>query len=349
MTQEHPSKLTLTVEESVWLNKGQEIEEILGMSLSPEITIKESGNQVSIVGGLRLVGEYLLADSDQATEQEIDDEDGYREQASFRSIEEVNVSENGKGDLKHFFPIDVTIPLDRIQNLQDIYVEVESFDYDVPDKSCIQLTADISISGMTTQDEPARRVEAQEAVQEDAEVEQEEQAVDTSFAYEAYQLPTPAPAISEEEEVDEEVVRAEVEEDIEVETEVVYADDDATVSELQRITLAPKQPEVYAEENNRNDAYYEDQQDPQSEEEQAQQPAYQATEEREENALYLTGMMAKSEEQFTRVKMCIIQEDESLDTIANRYDVSTSQLIRTNRLEADHVEAGQILYIPVQS
>ena len=138
-------------------------------------------------------------------------------------------------------------------------------------------------------------------------------------------------------------------EDIEVETEVVYADEDATVSELQRITLAPKQPEVYAEENNRNDAYYEDQQDPQSEEEQAQQPAYQATEEREENALYLTGMMAKSEEQFTRVKMCIIQEDESLDTIANRYDVSTSQLIRTNRLEADHVEAGQILYIPVQS
>ncbi|MFK3938986.1 stage VI sporulation protein D [Alkalihalobacillus sp. NPDC078783] len=347
MTQEHPSKLTLTVEESVWLNKGQEIEEILGMSLSPEITIKESGNQVSIVGGLRLVGEYLLADSDQNTDHVIDDEDGYREQAAFRSIEEVNVSENGKGALKHFFPIDVTIPLDRIQNLQDIYVEVESFDYDVPDKSCIQLTADISISGMTTQDEPESRVEVQESVEEEVEQEQEEQAVETSFAYEAYQLPTPTPAITEEveeEEVEEEIVRAEVE----IEPPP-YADDEETVSELQRITLAPKQPEVYAEQTYRNDAYYEDQQEQPSEEDSTEQAKYQATEEREENALYLTGMMAKSEEQFTRVKMCIIQEDESLDTIANRYDVSTSQLIRTNRLEADHVEAGQILYIPVQS
>lgn len=233
--------------------------------------------------------------------------------------------------------------------MQDIYVEVESFDYDVPDKSCIQLTADISISGMTTQDEPSSRVEEQEVVQEEAEVEQgqEEQAVETSFAYEAYQLPTPEPEVAveeEEEEEEEEAVRAEVE----IEPPA-YADEEATVSELQRITLAPKQPEVYAQENKRNDAYYEEQQEHTPEEEPIQEPTYQATEEREENALYLTGMMAKSEEQFTRVKMCIIQEDESLDTIANRYDVSTSQLIRTNRLEADHVEAGQILYIPVQS
>ncbi|MCM2675194.1 stage VI sporulation protein D [Alkalicoccobacillus plakortidis] len=331
MAQEHPSKLTLTVEESVWLNKGQEIEEILGMSLSPEIAIKEEGNQVSIVGGLRLVGEYLLADSNQDQDSEQNEDDGYREQASFRSIEEVRISENGRGDLKHFFPIDVTIPLDRIQNLQDIYVEVESFDYDVPDKSCIQLTADISISGMTGADELSSQEDQPEDVQDEPNrIEEDEQVVDTSFSYEAYQLPTPTSTVAS----DDSVERVEVQ--VEPPSEVT---EQASYSDLQRITLAPQQSEPNIERQQTEEVEIDENED---------QPQ-EVKAEREENALYLTGMMAKSDEQFTRLKMCIIQEDESLDTIADRYDVTTSQLIRTNRLEADQIEAGQILYIPVQS
>ncbi|MDQ0208015.1 stage VI sporulation protein D [Alkalicoccobacillus murimartini] len=325
MTQEHPSKLTLTVEESVWLNKGQEIEEILGMSLSPEISIKEEGNQVSIVGGLRLVGEYILSDSTQ-TQNEQDVDAAYRDQAAFRSIEEVNVSDNGRGALKHFFPIDVTIPLDRIQNLQDIYVEVESFDYDVPDKSCIQLTADITISGMTEAGE--QQHEEERPIYEQVE---EEQAVDTSFSYEAYQLPTPS---SPSPEHDLERVEVQFEEPSDIENNASYSD-------LERITIAPQQPDLHEVRANHSRA--------EEVENEEQEEPHQERPEREENALYLTGMMAKSDEQFTRWKMCIIQEDESLDTIASRYDVTTSQLIRTNRLEADQIEAGQILYIPVQS
>lgn len=69
---------------------------------------------------------------------------------------------------------------------------------------------------------------------------------------------------------------------------------------------------------------------------------------REENALYLTKMLSKGEERFSKWKMCIIQENESLDTIADRYEISTSQLVRMNRLQGEQVEEGQILYIPVR-
>ncbi|TSB46256.1 stage VI sporulation protein D [Alkalicoccobacillus porphyridii] len=328
MTQEHPRKLTLTVEESVWLNKGQEIDEILGMSLSPEITIKEDGDQVSIVGGLRLVGEYTLSDTSQEEEPDTIDS-SYRDQASFRSIEEVHVSENGKGDLKHFFPVDVTIPLSRIQNLQDIYVEVESFDYDVPDKSCIQLTADISISGMSDSEEQDGQVQP---IAEEEEI-REEQAIDTSFSFEAYQLPTPSQTSPED--------RIEVELDREGEK----ADVDVGYSDLHRITLAPH-ADVTTQ--TKETLHHEEAQFSSEESEEDSDEEHQHSE-REENALYLTSMMSKSEEQFTKWRMCIIQEHESLDSIAQRYDVSTSQLIRMNRLDAEQVEAGQILYIPVQS
>nr|WP_246407056.1 LysM peptidoglycan-binding domain-containing protein [Geomicrobium halophilum] len=45
--------------------------------------------------------------------------------------------------------------------------------------------------------------------------------------------------------------------------------------------------------------------------------------------------------------MCIIQENESLDTIADRYGYSVQQLLRWNNMDMNHVEEGEIVYIPV--
>lgn len=72
-------------------------------------------------------------------------------------------------------------------------------------------------------------------------------------------------------------------------------------------------------------------------------------EKKRENALYLTEMLDKGDrETFTKMKMCIIQENESLDTIAERYGLSVQQLLRWNNMDLNHVEAGEIIYIPVQ-
>ncbi len=77
----------------------------------------------------------------------------------------------------------------------------------------------------------------------------------------------------------------------------------------------------------------------------------QATETKSENALYLTKLFAKSEaEEFTQVKICIVQQGDSLDKIAERYDVTVSQLLRANDLESpDDVHEGQLLYIPAMA
>ncbi len=93
MAQEHPSKLSFSIEESVWLNKGEEIEEIVGMSLEPEITIEEQSQHVVIKGGLRLIGEYRSSRHKEGDGEE----ELIEEQTVFRSVEELSVAEDGTG------------------------------------------------------------------------------------------------------------------------------------------------------------------------------------------------------------------------------------------------------------
>lgn len=456
MTQDRSSKLSFSIEESVWLNKGQEIEEVLSMSLDPEITIEERNEHVIIKGGLQLVGEYRTAEK---TEEE--KSESLKEQMTFRSIEEVSLSEDGIGEVKHYFPIDVTIPLSRINSLDDVYVQVDSFDYDLPEKSCIQLTADISISGMSTNEVEERTTEEVEVpLAEPAQIQEtippaEEKVVNHTFEFEARKkavdippnVPVPAleeagsepPAFPEHPEpakekelkkATEPISIVERDGDLQEQQEKVVEEQTPELTLQRREEERPKQTssvtsmflnkeertprqeepspvgeaaarpaetpivqeEVDARPNEGGTApVLEDQQAKQLEakqsEEKVREPEHETkinlsplkkiaeaplaaveTEERPpadvaaekeqedkpksrtgENALYLTKMLTNGEEQFSKLKMCIIQENESLDTIAERYEISTSQLLRVNRLDNERVAEGQIIYIPVSS
>ncbi|MCF2719179.1 LysM peptidoglycan-binding domain-containing protein [Paenibacillus sp. UKAQ_18] len=46
------------------------------------------------------------------------------------------------------------------------------------------------------------------------------------------------------------------------------------------------------------------------------------------------------------MRLCIVQREDTLETIADRYQLSTRELQLYNRLAEHHVEEGQVLYIP---
>ncbi|AIQ14095.1 LysM peptidoglycan-binding domain-containing protein [Paenibacillus durus] len=52
------------------------------------------------------------------------------------------------------------------------------------------------------------------------------------------------------------------------------------------------------------------------------------------------------EEAFRKVRLCIVQREETLDTIAEKYQLSARELVLYNRLSGQTVEEGQVLYIP---
>lgn len=53
-----------------------------------------------------------------------------------------------------------------------------------------------------------------------------------------------------------------------------------------------------------------------------------------------------SAELFRKVRLCIVQREDTLDTIAEKYQLSARELVMYNRLSGQNVEEGQVLYIP---
>jgi stage VI sporulation protein D len=67
-----------------------------------------------------------------------------------------------------------------------------------------------------------------------------------------------------------------------------------------------------------------------------------------ENALYLTKMLSEETKPFSKLRMYFIQPGDSLTSVAEKYKLAATSLIRMNRLESDQLKPGDILYIPVK-
>nr|WP_243864398.1 LysM peptidoglycan-binding domain-containing protein [Paenibacillus castaneae] len=49
---------------------------------------------------------------------------------------------------------------------------------------------------------------------------------------------------------------------------------------------------------------------------------------------------------FRKIRLCIVQRDETLDLIASRYSLNPREIINHNRLNESTISEGQLLYIP---
>jgi stage VI sporulation protein D len=183
LSQENQSCLRFSLEESLWFRKGQEVEELVSISLDPDITIQENDQYVTIRGSLELTGEYKSYETNNENEDE--------SVTSQKFVERVDTLEEGTCEFAHRFPVDITIPNNRIQSIYDIDVLVESFDYSIPERSCLKLAAELTISGLYgtgQQQQQQEEVEEIEVVyraepenEEVEEVEVELEAVQSSF------------------------------------------------------------------------------------------------------------------------------------------------------------------------
>ncbi|MFC0297011.1 stage VI sporulation protein D [Geobacillus jurassicus] len=345
------SYLRFSLEESVWFKRGQEVAEFLSISLDPVISVDEYDQYITIRGALKLSGEFR-----QAGEGQAEADDDVFEMASYRYIQHISLREDGTSELSHRFPIDITIPKSRIRSLEDVYVTVESFDYELDENGRLLITADISISGISEapldnellvdeEDDgeplfaPFESIARKEVDDEEAETlasgsfdaAEEKQLVAQESGFFAPIGEAAAvrheetPSSSEKEEAKEPFLP------LETETKAVSAQAEEDIASL----LPPTEAKVSIGAAKKA----------------AEEEEEEETKAKSENALYLTKLFAKSgAEEFTKVKICIVQQGDSLDKIAERYDVTVSQLLRANDLESpDDVHEGQLLYIPAMA
>ncbi|RID82128.1 LysM peptidoglycan-binding domain-containing protein, partial [Peribacillus asahii] len=91
-----------------------------------------------------------------------------------------------------------------------------------------------------------------------------------------------------------------------------------------------------------------DKREPQQEEEKKVEKSEQKARTNESQPVSIMDFFSrKQEEEHVRVKVCIVQQGETIDDLAERYSVNPQTLLQSNELEPHQdIYEGQVLYIP---
>ncbi|MHC2832835.1 stage VI sporulation protein D [Bacillus sp. F9_6S_D1_P_5] len=312
--------LRFSLKESVWFQKGQEVEELLSISLDPDVEIEELDHEVIVRGQLDLTGEYVARQDDSAY--------SLRDLSPAKSIDYVETREDGVNELVHSFPLEISIPRNRVKVIEELYVSIEEFDYELKENGCLQLLADISITGLCDEE----RIEDEEEETAYAELED-----DSAQEYETRPtLQVEEPAYKESDEWEDyafEPFQLEERKEQEVEEEEIEEHEFVEREEEQETT---PQFELFGRKDFKKEK---------AKKQEEQEETYS---QRDENALYLTKLFTKEpEEEFTKLRMYFVQEGDTIESVADRYETSVQNLYRVNQTEDIYLTAGQIIYIPV--
>ncbi|OYN65551.1 LysM peptidoglycan-binding domain-containing protein [Bacillus safensis] len=421
------NRLQFSVEESIYFKSGQEVSELLSISLDPDILVQEVNDYVSIRGSLELTGEYNINQEELLGE--------LSSFPSYREADEVKVREDGTAELLHQFPVDITIPKNKISHLNDVFVFIDAFDYQLTENRLLTIQADLAIEGLLDEETPPAPVEEpyefvhrsevdygdmvydyqlqpeQEEYEELQGEERENEESEPVFQHDTRAEQEEQAVQEEEEEIEIEMVREVEEAPEELEELEEHEEPDQPINQEEAVASGYRsipeaqvqeppffEPPKLLEEEEREDTFFEvevrkDSDAAEEQEETVQSypafesPAYQVEPEQEahddeyqlgrlyereapkiyesaqeeeeleedvretsgsENSLYLTKLFAKQEEEdFSRMKICIVQQEDTVDRICERYQLNVQQLLRTNSLSIDaELEEGQILYIP---
>lgn len=377
------SGLRFDIYERVHLDEeGIGIGELEEVELSPYIEVYSSGEQAILRGNLLLTGKYIGEGEDRSSVA-----------------------------LEYSIPVEISIPMSRIQSLEDIQVEIENFDIDLLTARSLNVTGLLTLHGIQMISEPAtnpwseeeeisvvhqvvesspwqRDINANELSSEEQDPRDEE--LEISYAVEA----------SEEDASEELIIYAEREEVQDVyelngftpsneETQSGYEDpqsayeEELRASEYTEEVEQPWNPANFIRDGNGWSAPQEDKKElrvafgafrdgaepsvsntnglqtlihsASTREVEYVEDAVEVFEEQRVGAstgdelewknLFLNG--TTEEPSFRRLRMCIVQREETITTIAERYNMNPREILLHNRMSAEsQISEGQVIFIP---
>lgn len=307
--------------ESLYFEKGQEVSQMLSISLEPEISIQSFNDYVSIRGVLELQGEYEKAQTVSEDDKSLLDFDDHH---SRRYFEEVRDEENDLATFAHRFPVEISVPAYRVNDMNDIKVNVASFDYEILDDSQFKLTSTIEIHGIRDE------VVLPDDLHERNQKEKTEQPSDILGDHFEFELKD---ELNDEEKTKENNRELESEK---TEPKAIENDEEDIDKDRWKYKQSQSFEEFFkggdetADLDEHHEAVVDDSQ--------------------ERKPSYLTALFGENEANDTvtykQMRICIVQEQDTLESISERYQVPKLQLLKLNRLAGDDLTKGQLLTIP---
>lgn len=348
--------------ESLYFNTGQEILEMINISLEPEISIQPFNDYISIRGVMELQGEYLKREEDINEEDSLNLDD-YHFRRYMERIEDVT---DDRALFSHRFPVEISVPTYRVEDIDNVSVSIESFDYEILEANELKLNSSIAIYGITkdnnaedneqdeikernmfefdikesedksletTEESPIETEQSAQLIEDVQEVEgkttdlsgdqQEDSADKERWKYKESQ--TLSEFFDKKKKDKKSEVKQEVHEEGATESEDIQEEEVPT----EEMSISNESLEEVVDDQKETDESILDDQA-----------------EIMEDLTYLSDMFREEEDLFAKIRVCIVQESDTIETIAERYKVSTLQILNENRLEDEHLFEGQLLNIP---
>lgn len=374
--------LVIALDERLSFRSHETIDEIISIAIDPDIVIHSYEEYIQIRGVISLVGEYKPMFSDSRRDDDLGKEKGEN------FIEKVIFHEKDHASFTHRFPVEVSVAKERIQAVDDVYVTVEAFDYQLPNANLLQIHADVHIHGiqpekeaqndteettdksldrkLVTEDEGANQEEIEEKLKDEETL--EETKLSTSPA--SHRRESTEGKKEKEEESPPSLPAQEVKEtsfdegdrnltlitptskENEGEAREVSSNDEEDNGEIKGQKEKDVTEEV-ANEKEMEEAVGDEEDsvkdgaDEVDEDDEMQIALSESDKDEEEikGVSFLTDLFARESESYTRLTIYIAQENDSVESIAKRYEIPVLQLLKDNHLSGEQIEKGQLIMI----
>jgi len=333
---ERQSGLRFDIYERVHLADNQVgIKELNEVELVPHMEVYTESDQALLKGNLYLTGSYAG-----------------------------EAGEDGR-TLEHLIPVEITLPLNRIHDVREVAVEIDQFDVDLLNSRSLNVTGVLTLHGIEMLSAPEGEWRSEE---------------ETVFVHDAPNsgFGDISPAQQREfEELEEEPSQqeeslqaaAELEEPVQEQYQAVFAE----YSEEGPAQTSPAaEPGAAIPENVPPEQPVQD--------EKREVKIALGSKSSSEGAYHLKSLLhneqrsaaagaiqeqpvissprldavewkklfvrEEAEERFSRMRACIVQKEETLDSIAQRYNINAKEILLYNRVSEQDLEEGKVLLIP---
>lgn len=331
------------------------VKELDEVELVPHIQVYTEGDQAYLKGNLYLTGSYTGEAGD-----------------SGRTLE-------------HLIPVEITLPLNRIQDVNAVSVDIDGFDVDLLSSRSLNVTGVLTLHGIEMLPVPEEQWQEEEETVfvsrpgqygDLSPAASEPVSADREDAYRSPEVPeadeeTPLPVPVRAEDSGQEEAMTEVfldADDVDEEEETPDAVTAVSGENGGPSFVSPLPEPVGTEEQEEKkelkiafgskpapDASYHlkslihkgDVRGATATAEPEEEPApTPRTDALEWKRLFANG--EREEQSFRRVRVCIVQKEETLETIAERYQIKPQEILLHNGVSEQELSEGKVLFIPVK-
>jgi stage VI sporulation protein D len=142
LSKNETTPFTFDIKESLSFRAEDQLQDLIGIALEPEINIQEFEHDISVHGVIELTGEYHPV-------EEVAEGSAVAVSPGTREMENVERQQTGTNTFYHRFPVEISVPKYRIRQLNEVYVAIDQFDYEIPGTNVLELHATVAIYGVT--------------------------------------------------------------------------------------------------------------------------------------------------------------------------------------------------------